>query len=123
MKKALLAIFLVLPAMALAEKQPANGADYTVAVHVQSSRLVEFCSDVSNGSSLCNWEQVLSVVIDGNKYELESAKAAANLLRLGDYKAKITKDESAHAYEYNRTYEFLFPDGQTRQYIVVGETQ
>ena len=121
--RALLAILLVIPAMALAEKQPANAADYTIAVHVQSSRLVEFCGDVSNGSSLCNWEQFLSVVIDGNKYELQSAKFGMDLLRLGDYKAKITKDETTHAYEYNRTYEFLFPDGQTRQYLVVGETQ
>jgi hypothetical protein len=62
-------------------------------------------------------------VIDGKRYELESARSAASLLRLGDYKAKIAKDESTHAYEYNRTYEFLFPDGQTRQYIVVGESQ
>jgi hypothetical protein len=122
-KKALFAILLFVPVMALAEKQPANPADYTIAVHVQSSRLVDFCSDVTNGVSVCYWEQVLSVVIDGNKYELQSARTAMNVLRLGDYKAKIAKDENKHAYEYGRTYEFLFPDGQTRQYFVVGESQ
>jgi hypothetical protein len=71
---------------------------------------------------VCSWEQNLTAIIDGKKYELQSG-TRVKLLRLGDYKAKITKDDSQNAYEYMRTYEFLFPDGQTRQYVVVGEME
>jgi hypothetical protein len=122
MKIALYAILLLTPALALAAKETPNPADYTVAVHVQSSRLVLSCGDVTNGNSICTWYQRLTVIIDGKKVEIESG-AVKNLLRVGDYKAKIAKDETQHAYEYSRTYEFLFPDGQTRQYFVVGETE
>jgi hypothetical protein len=122
MKRILYVIFLIIPAMAWAEKPKANPADYTISVHVQSSRIVDFCSDVTQGSNVCSWEQNLTAIIDGKKYELQSG-TRVKLLRLGDYKAKITKDDSQNAYEYMRTYEFLFPDGQTRQYVVVGEME
>jgi hypothetical protein len=118
MKKIIFVIFLILPVLALADKPKTIPADYTVAVHVRASRLLEFCG----GSGGCYYEQDLSVTIDGKKYELQSG-FKGELLRVGDYKAKIAKDETQHAYEYSRTYEFLFPDGQTRQYSVVGETE
>lgn len=120
MKKALFALFLMAPAVALAQKP--NPAGYTIAVHVSSSRLVEFCTDVTSGSNICGWEQQLSVTIDGKKYELQSGTAKA-LLRPGDYKARIVEDKSQRYYEYVRTYEFLFPDGLTRKYFLVGETE
>ena len=120
MKRVIFAILLIAPTLALAQKP--NPADYTIAVHVQSSRLVEFCTDVTRGSNICIWEQQLSVTIDSKKYELQSGNAKA-LLRVGDYKAKIIEDKSEHTYEYARTYEFLFPDGKTRKYFVVGETE
>jgi hypothetical protein len=122
MKKALFAILFLIPTMVCAEKAKPNPSDYTVAVHVQSSRLVLFCGDVTGGSSVCSWEQHLSVIIDGKKFEIQP-QVAKNLLRVGDYKAKIVKDETPNAYEYFRVYELLFPDGQTRQYSVVGEME
>jgi hypothetical protein len=126
MKKASFAILFLSSALscaapARAEKPKPNPADYTIAVHVQSSRIIDVCSDVG-GSSVCGWEQQLSVTIDGKKYDLQSG-FAKDLLRAGDYKAKIAKDETQHAYEYMRTYQFLFPDGQTRQYAVVSESE
>ena len=114
MKKILIAILLIAPALSWADKPKPNPVDYTVAVHVQSSRLLQFCGD--------GMRQDLSVAIDGRKHELQ-AWFKGELLRVGDYKAKITLDETKHSYEYSRTYEFLFPDGQTRLYYVVGETE
>ena len=58
------------------------------------------------------------------KYELkEGGTVRADLLRVGDYKAKIVENETSNPYEYHRAYEFLFTVGQTLQYIVSGESE
>ncbi len=85
---------------------------------MQSSQLILNC-----GGGLCNSAQQLAVLIDGKKYELLASGIQMDLLRVGDYNAKIVKDETARSYEYARTYEFLFADGKTRQYQVVGESE
>jgi hypothetical protein len=45
------------------------------------------------------------------------------LLRTGNYKARMLKDDTKRGYEYNRTYELLFSDGGTRKYRVTGEQE
>jgi hypothetical protein len=122
MQKFLIALMFIAPAVAYADKGPANAADYTIAVHVQSSQLVNVCGSDNKGSS-CGMVQKLTVTIDGKKYEIEDASVRADLLRTGDYKARILKDETARPYEYRRTYEFVFADGKTRQYVVIGEME
>ncbi|MFZ1084428.1 MAG: hypothetical protein WAN35_05650 [Terracidiphilus sp.] len=123
MKKLLFTLLLLMPALVCqAKEKPApkpapNPADYQVAVHVQSSHFVHICSHD------CFWEQYVTVLIDGKKYDLFDSNAAYYLLRVGDYKAKIFKDETNHTFEYQRTYEFLLPDGDTRQYSVVAEAE
>ena len=103
-------------------------ADYTITVHVQSSRVFNMCHDIL-GHPTCDTKQHLSVVIEGKKYELDSNGYFDVLLRTGDYKAKLLPDEQRDGdiplgeYEYRRKYEFLFPDGKTRKYTVVGETE
>lgn len=129
MKKILIALFLMMPLMAWAEKP--NPADYTLNVHVQSSRLVLDCG-VINGGSVCGWDQYLTVLINGRKYELEGPTTSkkihllpnpAVVLHTGDYKAKVLKASNDKTYEYSMSYEFLFPDGDTRTYIVVAESE
>ena len=125
MGKVFIALLLLTSAFAWAEKPAPNPADYTVAIHVQSSRVVVDCSDVTSGNSVCGWGQQLTVLINGKKYGLDSAAMmrTADLLRVGDYKAKILNDETKHTYEYLRTYEILFVDGTTRSYYVAEETE
>ena len=125
MKKALLALFLVCPSFVLAEKPALNPADFSVAVHVQSSRIQADCSDVTNGTSICYWNQHLKVTIDGKKYELvgNRAKKILYVLRAGDYKAKILKEDTSRNYEYERSYEFLFADGTIGDFQVMGESE
>jgi len=118
MKKLIAAILFLTSAFACAEKPKPNPNDYTIAIHVQSSRQISQCT----GNGLCEPEQQLDVTMNGKKYELQSA-IAVDLLRVGDYKAKIAKDQTRHAYEYTRVYEFLFPDGSTRLYSVIGESE
>jgi hypothetical protein len=114
MKNILLAVLLLVPALAWAQKPP----EYPISVHVQASRVVDSCA---GNPAQCFSAQRLTVVIDGKKYELEGGRDT--LLRTGDYKAKLDKDEAKHAFEYQRAYEFRFEDGSTRRYTVVGELE
>jgi hypothetical protein len=122
MKVHLCTLLLLSTGLAWAEKTP-NPADYSVAVHVRSSRIAAECGDVTQGSSVCTSMQYLSVTIDGKKYELAGRTPTFDVLRVGDYKARILKDETKHPYEYLRTYEILFSDGATRDYYVSGESE
>ena len=65
---------------------------------------------------------MLHVVIDGKKYELQSVFDMGGVLALGDYKAKLVKDEHRGS-DSLQVYEFLFPDKKTRQFRVVGLTE
>ncbi len=114
MKKITLAI-LLWSAFAWAGANP-NPAEYTVNVHVSTSRMV------IEGSSIAR-QQKLNVVIDGKKYELESDISPNALLALGDYKAKLVKDGHRGKYDSVQVYEFLFPDSTTRQFRVVGQAE
>jgi hypothetical protein len=114
MKRVLIAILFMAPALACAEKKPLpDAANYTVTVHVQSSQVIE---------TMGNLAQRLDVLIDGKKYELQ-ALPAAQVLPVGGYKARIAKDKISPNHEYSREYEFLFADGTTRRYNVVGESE
>ena len=120
-------VFLILlsSVAVIAQEAKPNPDDYTVDVHVRSSRLVDSCSRVSNGTSVCVWVHELKVEIDGKNYDLhsETLKWYAGILRTGGYKARVLKQDAKRSYEYNRTYELLFPDGRTRKYMVDGESE
>jgi len=116
MRNALFVILLLAPALAWAAKPGPSPADYPITVHVQSSRLINTFSGKD-----APMFQHLTVLIDGKKYELEAG--GGSLLRVGDYKAKVEKDNTQRTYEYERIYEFLFGDGSTRRYWVVGEEE
>ncbi len=125
MNKVILMVLLCLPALGRAEELAPNPADYTIAVHVQSSRIAADCSDVTNGTSVCFWNQHLNVTIDGKKYEPVGNRAKKNVyvLQLGDYKAKVVKEDTSRCFEYSRSYEFLFADGTTGDFQVTGELE
>ena len=108
MKKIALAILLLFSALSWAGTEP-NPAEYTVNVHVRSS-------------SIASGSLILDVVIDGKNYEL-SGYMGGMLLALGDYKAKLVKDEHKTTYGFNQVYEFLFPDKKARQFVVVGQSE
>jgi hypothetical protein len=109
-KKIAIAVLLFLSALSWAGENP-NPTDYTVTIHVSLSNL-------SPGD-----RQDLSVLIDGKKYELLCQCAPGTLLALGDYKAKLVKDEHKTTYDSSRVYELLFADKKTRKFEVVGQTE
>jgi hypothetical protein len=71
----------------------------------------------------CPGVQHLVVLIDGKTCELDGMPEHPGVLRLGDYKAKLLKQDETRSYEYRWTYEFLFPDGKTRDFLVVSEAE
>ena len=89
--------------------------DYPLTVHVASSYSFHELG-VSSGTAVA---QRLDVVIDGKKYVLNAA-ANGYLIALGDYQARLNKDEHKTAYESRQMYTLRFPDGKTRDFTVVG---
>ena len=61
--------------------------------------------------------------IGGKHYVLEGSPTHQDLLRLGDYKAKLIRQDESRPYEYRWVYQFLFADGKTREFLVIGEDQ
>jgi hypothetical protein len=102
------ALFVLLLFAALAPAAPAPD-DYSTNVHVTSSYLL-------------GGAQGLDVVIHAKKYQLSGDPIGGALLALGDYKAKLVKDEHPTAYESRQEYEFLFSDNKTKKFIVVGQS-
>ena len=105
------ALFVLLLLAALAPVAPAPDV-YSIDVHVISSY---FPPSPPN--------QYLKVIIEGKKYELGGPRVAGSLLALGDYKAKLVKDEHKTSYTSAQIYEFLFPDKKTGRFDVVGQSE
>jgi hypothetical protein len=109
MKKAALFVLLLLATLAPAAPAP---DEYSINVHVTSVYLI------AGG-----W-QGLDAVIQGKKYQLSGDPTRGGLiLALGDYKAKLIKDEHPTAYESIQEYQFLFPDNKTKKFTVIGQSE
>ena len=108
-------LFALLSASVFAQSKP---DDYPVVVHVTVSRI-----DVEPYGAESRNVQTLSATIDGKKYELKHSQHwGVSLLRVGDYRARLI-DDSVNSYELNQVYEFMFADGKTRKFRVVGTEQ
>lgn len=110
MKKPALFVLLLLATLSGAAQK---SDEYPIKVHVSSSKWAT-CTDLIR--------QDLNVIVDGKKFEL-GGSPGAGLLALGDYKAKLVKDEHKNTYESLQEYEFLLPDKKTRKFSVVGQTE
>jgi hypothetical protein len=101
--------------------QATKPAEYSIPVHVKTSRLINECVTATSGSN-CGYAQHLTAVIGGKEYELERFQVN-NVLRVGDYKAALIEDKHPRAEEYSQVYEFLFSDKKTAKFDVVGESE
>jgi hypothetical protein len=111
MKKSVL-VFLLLPSACMfAQKTKSNPADYPLTVRVIGSQ--------GSGASLY---QHLEAIIDGKEVELQGA--ARGVLALGDYQAQlkpgVQPPKKLNGHDLFQAYEFLFSDGTTRYYEVIG---
>ena len=115
MKYRLLAFALLFSGWAWSAAPPKE-AQYNINVHVVASRSVMRSEHAPR-------YQYLNVTIDGKNYELESVRGISGTLRLGDYKARLETDDGKNDHDFYKVYEFQFPDGKTREYLVVGQTE
>jgi hypothetical protein len=109
MKRATLFVLLLLATLAPAAPAP---DDYSINVRVTSSYNI-YAGPGTNG---------LDVVINAKKYQL-AGFTRGGLLALGEYKAKLVKDQHQTAYESTQEYEFLFPDNKTSKFTVIGQSE
>jgi hypothetical protein len=107
--KNLTLVLMLFSGLAWAGSNP-NPADYTINVHVSSSRV--------NSVGVIR----LKVTIDGKKYELQAVAGENSPLSPGDYKARTLPNyvKDVHPYDVNGVYEFFFSDKKTRKYVIVG---
>jgi len=112
--KKLVLVVLLLSAFSFGANKP-NPADYNVNVHVSASSMVPN----TNGPG---YFPSLNVEIAGVNYQLLGERFF-DLLALGDYKARLVKDQHNSAYESLQVYEFLFPDGKTMKFDVTGVSE
>ncbi len=121
MKRIALAI-LLFATVAVATKPQ---EEYSVKIHVFSSRV--FTDPRMDGTPEIS--QMLGVMIDGKKFDLEGPPIkkpgirSLTLMALGDYKAKLVLDEHDTAYEFARVYEILFPDSKRVKFLVVAQSE
>jgi len=114
--KAMFVVIVCVSAFAWAGTKP-DSADYTTNVHVSGSRLTTRSNDSFPRV------QTLDATINGKKFELESDVPVNSLLDLGDYKARLIRDEHPNAYDSRQVYEILFPDQKTGRFWVVGQME
>jgi hypothetical protein len=120
--------------VSFASKRP-TPVDYTVNVHVSSSRTTWLCSE-RGVTPDCRPILVLNATIDGVKSELQggiepNSKAAKfdtddGFLALGDYKAMLVPSKLKRAdvpYFVMKIYELLMPDGRLANFQVAGQSE
>jgi hypothetical protein len=128
MKKCiLLAVIAMLTAFAL-RSSAQKADDYPLSVHVSSSKVV-WIGELSNSSDFA--ETQIEAIIDGKKMRLKGTLFGGKhvrgnrpiILRPGDYRAKVVKEDAYNQWEYSREYELLLPNGTTEKLIAAGESE
>jgi hypothetical protein len=128
MNKLLFALTLSLLALPCLGQAP-NNAAYPVTVHVTRSEVVF----ISSGDVIgIGPYAVVEATIDGRKYKLIGVKIADTrfsfgvkpaVLKTGDYKARVTQQQTVNSAQYFRQYEFLLTGGEKLKFDVIGESE
>ncbi len=101
-------------------KVPSTKAD------VVETKVVHPCYQTGNSVS-CLTALDIKAVIDGRTFWLEAAKPKYDLkdglLELGTYKVRLLDDEHPIDSKFKRSYTFIYPNGKTEDYFVIGESK
>lgn len=116
MKRIAFSIVLLVPTFFWAAPNP---DEYSINIHVVSSSFVT----VPGMGGSAGTTQKLNVLIGGKKYELSGLASTGGLLALGDYKARLVRDDHKTTYESRQAYELLFPDKTTKKFSVTGQSE
>src|SRR5580692_1245973 len=103
---------------AIATDSKADPSQYTLAVHVSAAAY----ESVGNTSV-----QMLTATIGGKHYQLAGPTSKGvhfdGLIDPGDYRARLSKDQHNTSYESIQEFELQFPDGTTRNFKVIAQSE
>ncbi len=110
-----------------AEAKP-DPSQYTLIVHVSASR---YTGGIFAGAILSDLQsEILTATVGNRHYELQGPTSSSRsfmhgngLIDPGDYHARFTQDEHKTSYESLQQFEILFPDGTTRRFGVIEQSE
>lgn len=98
-----------------------NPADYSLTVHISAS---------AYATPAVTLDEIITATIDGKHYQLVGPTSSARsfmhgngLINPGDYRGKLSVDEHKTSYESIQQFEILFPDGTTRKFGVIAQSE
>ena len=74
--------------------------------------------------------EIVTTTINGKHYQLQGPTSSSKifthgngLLNPGDYHCKLSTDEHKTSYESQQVFEILLPDGTTRKFAVIAQSE
>ena len=125
---ALLCTFMLVCAhRAFAADAKPDPSQYTLAVHISGSAYDPFSIDRTSAANMPS--EIVTVTLNGKHYQLlgptysAHTKCCDGLINPGDYHARWSTDEHKTSYESLQELEILFPDGATRRFSVIAQSE
>src|SRR5579863_4061262 len=114
-------LIIVFTSSAHAADRKATPADYPLAMHISAS---------TYASAANSLYEIVTATVDGKHYQLQGPTSSSRafthgngLINPGDYHCKLSMDEHKTSYESLQMYEILLPDGTTRKFDVVAQSE
>lgn len=125
---ALLSLFLLSSHAVLGADKKIDPNQFPLAVHVSASTYPP--QSPAWGSPIAGWYEIITATINGKHYQLQGptsnpkAQGCCNgLIDPGDYRGRLVKNEHITTYESLQEFEILFPDGTTRRFDVIAQSE
>ncbi|MFZ1937860.1 MAG: hypothetical protein WBA18_17365 [Terracidiphilus sp.] len=123
----LFSLMLVCAHRAFAADAKPDPSQYTLAVHISAAAYAP--QDYQGAGAFNTLSEIVTAVIDGKHYQLlgptysAHTKCCDGLINPGDYHARWSTDEHKTSYESLQELEILFPDGATRRFSVIAQSE
>jgi len=91
-------------------------SQFPLAVHVSAST---YAIPTNTGYGY----ELVTATIGGKHYQLGGPPKGNGLLNPGDYQARLSMDVHKTRYESLQQFEILFPDGTTRRFDVIAQSE
>ena len=105
-------------------------SQFPLVVHILASAYLPVAININ--PPIIPQVEIVTAAINGKHYQLQCDSGSSTriglvhahgLLNLGDYPAKLLIDEHKTSYESYQQFEVLLPDGSTRRFVVVAQSE